>query len=192
MKKLFLVGFLFMCGVTFYYIDPMQLFSLADDQLKEIVDSDFEVESPAEQEGKTLASDHNSNTTLDEQAPETSQGSEQTAESIIEKYKEPLNQLKDQVKEKLDQLMEQAYEEYQQGEESANLPMLYMKYNTAVQELEQNTDQSFEELYEELQTELKEKGFDPKQAEEVKKQYEEMKKETRAVMMDEVMEKFEV
>ncbi|QHS23305.1 hypothetical protein GWK91_10240 [Virgibacillus sp. MSP4-1] len=190
MKKIIFVGFLFMCGVVFYYVDPMQLFSVADDKLNEIVDDEFDLDTP-EKEVSSQYQDPFQQTIQNRKFSDTALDEESTSQSIINKYKGTLLDLKKQVEEKLNQLLEEAHQEYKQGD-SANLPGLYLKYNQAIQELEHKTDESFQEVYQQLQEELKANGYDPDKAETVKEEYEQIKKETRSVMTERVMEKFEV
>ncbi|SES72178.1 hypothetical protein SAMN05421676_101281 [Salinibacillus kushneri] len=187
MKKLALTGFLFLCGVVFYYTDPMHLFSLADDKLSDIINEDYEIDSS--EDSSNSSKEHHQQI----MKPSNDISSEdKSAQSIIDSYTSTLHNLKKQVEDKLDKLLEEAYQEYEQGEDATSLPALYLKYNQAIQELEQKTDQSFQEVYQELQNELEANGYDPGKAESVKEEYEKIKKETRSVMTERVMEKFEV
>ncbi|GAA0484932.1 hypothetical protein GCM10008986_07720 [Salinibacillus aidingensis] len=190
MKKVIFTGFLFMCGVIFYYVDPMQLFSVADDKLNEIVDDEFDLDTP-EKEVSSQRQDPFQQNIQNRKLNDTALDEESSAQSIIDNYKDTLLDLKKHVEEKLNQLLEEAHQEYEQGD-SANLPGLYLKYNQAIQELEQKTDQSFQEVYQRLQEELEDNGYDPDKADAVKEEYEQIKKETRSVMTERVMEKFEV
>jgi len=196
MKKLFfLTIFLFLCGVALYYYDPFKIFTIDNQEVRELLETDYEIDLPEEmetkQEDKQLTD--NEYRFLHGIKPKQEM-KEVTVDSIISDYEQSLLQLKEQVDDKLNHLMELAYEDYQKQkkEGKGNLVTLYLKYQKAIDELEENTDQSFAEVYEKLVEELEKHQFDVAEAEKLKDQYEEMKEKTRQVMFNKVMDKFEV
>ena len=196
MKKLiFLTIFLFLCGVAFYYYDPLEMFTIDNPEVKELLETDFEIDLPEETEAKPEEKQLTDNEYRFLYGIKPKEKVEEvTVDSIISEYEQTLLQLKEQVDEKLNDLMELAYEDYQKQKQDGkgNLISLYMKYQKAIDELEENTDQSFEEVYEKLVEELEKHQFDVAEAEKLKDQYEEMKEKTRQVMFNKVMDKFEV
>ncbi|MBB6453643.1 DnaJ-domain-containing protein 1 [Salirhabdus euzebyi] len=197
-RTLFLIVFLFICGVTFYYVDPMKMFTLADEKLTDFLNADFDLEQKDENKldhGEPKNSILNEENNAEKNEPNTDQKETQSVSSIVTKYEDSLTSLKEQVEEKLNVLMEHAFEEYaadKQDDGNVNLPMLYLKYKKAIDDLEEKTDSSFQKIYEQLKEELSSHGYDPSEASSIKEEFEQMKEQTKSVMMEKVMDKFEV
>ncbi|WP_102026673.1 hypothetical protein [Salirhabdus sp. Marseille-P4669] len=207
-KLLFSIILLFICGAVFYYIDPLKMFTIEDAKIQELIDSDYKLdigdsEETKEQEGGAQDLNHGvpqmgalDPATAKRTIPAPNKDTETlTEDTIVRKYEASLNSLQEQVEHKLNELMNHAYDEYtadKNDDGEANVMTLYLKYQKAITELENNTDESFNEVYEQMQAELKENGHNPVLADDLKDQYEAMKKETRSVMMDKVLDKFEV
>ncbi len=174
------------------------MFTLADEKLTDFLNADFDLEQKDENKldhGEPKNSILNEENNAEKNEPNTDQKETQSVSSIVTKYEDSLTSLKEQVEEKLNVLMEHAFEEYaadKQDDGNVNLPMLYLKYKKAIDDLEEKTDSSFQKIYEQLKEELSSHGYDPSEASSIKEEFEQMKEQTKSVMMEKVMDKFEV
>src|SRR5690606_23218049 len=99
MKKLFfLTIFLFLCGVALYYYDPFKIFTIDNQEVRELLETDYEIDLPEEmetkQEDKQLTD--NEYRFLHGIKPKQEM-KEVTVDSIISDYEQSLLQLKEQV-----------------------------------------------------------------------------------------------
>jgi hypothetical protein len=198
-RQLITLGILLLSGwAAFYYFDPLHIFSDSDKQVKEIVERDFDLTADHAQydDSHGIPKEFTSSNVQEEkETVGVANSTSISLDSILTKYETTLQNLKTQVESRLEELMAHALEDYHKTKEEkgkVNLPLFYLKYKKPIDELEAHTDQTFQEIYHDLQEELRENGFNETEAEKLKQQYSQMKENTKAVMLEEVMEKFEV
>jgi hypothetical protein len=114
-----------------------------------------------------------------------------TSDTILKKYTPSFKDIEEQANQKVNELISYAVREYkdkkENGEEISYF-YFYSKYSTAGKTLEANTDDSFNYIYEHLENELKQKGFDEKNALTFKKQYNKAKKQRKSQLMSKGMD----
>lgn len=213
MKKfalIILVLLLLAGGGTAYYFLKVKTYDLSQDTvLEEITEDEYEIVLPPEdealsdsaanvtgEESSAGAGENSSGDASAQTAPDKSQLSKTTTkatpESIIEKFRPSFENLEEQANGKINSLVSRAISEYREQKESGeeiSYSYFLTKYKTAGEALEAKTDQAFNTVYTALQQDLKEHGFNPNEAEDVRTSYEAAKKHRRNAILSAAMEK---
>lgn len=205
-----LVLLLLVGGGTAYYFLKVKTYDLSQDTvLEEITEEEYEIVLPPEdealsdsaanvagEESSAGAGENSSGTASAQTEPDKSQLSKTTTkatpESIIEKFRPSFENLEEQANGKINSLVSRAISEYKEQKESGeeiSYSYFLTKYKTAGEALETKTDQAFNTVYTALQQDLKEHGFNPNEAEDVRASYEAAKKHRRNAILSAAMEK---
>lgn len=208
MKKLIwtiLILLVLAIGGSAYYFLKVKTYDISQDkELEAITEENYEIALPTDTNSNTSGENDpvEGNTEEDKESIDsgnsdgTSQSSanqKATVASIKEKYRPAFESLQAQANSKINALVAHAIQEYRDmrasGEEISYSYFL-TKYKTAGEALEAKTDQAFETIFSALQEELKENGFDPNEANDVRDAYEAAKKERRKALLSSALEKF--
>ncbi|MYL33856.1 hypothetical protein GLW05_09620 [Pontibacillus yanchengensis] len=170
------------------YLFFLKDYDTADQQVDEIVDSEFQVEM-SEQQTK-------SNNEQQSESPSdknTSSDDNLTVNEIKQNHQPAINKLEQQAQAKIDELAKHALAEYQRKKnngEDVSYSYFYQKYKEAADRLESNMDSAFKTIYSSMQSKLAENGHSKDAASEVKENYEQMKERWKQELKDQAMEGF--
>ncbi|MYL53884.1 hypothetical protein GLW08_11105 [Pontibacillus yanchengensis] len=170
------------------YLFFIKDYDTADQQVDEIVDSEFQVEM-SEQQTK-------SNNEQQSESPSdknTSSDDNLTVNEIKQNHQPAINKLEQQAQSKIDELAKHALAEYQRKKnngEDVSYSYFYQKYKEAADRLESNMDSAFKTIYSSMQSKLAENGHSKDAASEVKENYEQMKERWKQELKDQAMEGF--
>lgn len=208
MKKLIwtiLILLVLAIGGSAYYFLKVKTYDISQDkELEAITEENYAIVLPTDTNSNT--SDENGsvegNTEIEQSSGDTGNANDTsqstgkpkpTVATIKEKYRPSFESLQAQANSKINALVAHAIQEYRDmrasGEEISYSYFL-TKYKTAGEALEAKTDQAFETIFSAMQEELKENGFDPNEANDVRDAYEAAKKERRKALLSSALEKF--
>ncbi|KGP74704.1 hypothetical protein [Pontibacillus yanchengensis] len=170
------------------YLFFLKDYDTADQQVDEIVDSEFQVEV-SEQQTKS-SNDQQSQSSTNE---DTSKDENLSVSEIKQNHQPAIDKLEQQAQAKIDELAQHALAEYQKKKnngEDVSYSYFYQKYKEAANRLESNMDSAFNNIYSSMQTKLAENGHSKEAASEVKENYEQMKEQWKQELKDQAMEGF--
>jgi hypothetical protein len=104
-----------------------------------------------------------------------------TSEAIIEKYRLKLEELQQYSNGNVEKLADEAISEWKA--KPMTLTALYAKYVERANELEKQINAEFQQIYEAAKDDLQQHGFNPGDAEVLKKEYEDAKEAEKAAIM---------
>ena len=195
-------------GGTAYYFLTVKTYDLSQDTvLEEMTKEEYEIVLPPDADANAITSgegsDKDSNNTGIENPPVNDAGeptpeakspsstTNVTVDTIKERYRPSFENLEAQANGKIKALVGRAFSEYSEKKvngEEISYSYFLTKYKTAGEALEAKTDQAFEKLYGALQQELKDNGFDPNEAADVRSAYEAEKKERGNALLSKALD----
>jgi hypothetical protein len=107
-----------------------------------------------------------------------------TSEAIIEKYRLKLEELQQYANRNVEKLADEAISEWKA--KPMTLTDLYSKYVERANELEKQINAKFQQIYEAAKDDLQQYGFNPEDAEVLKKEYEDAKEAEKTAIMQKV------
>ncbi|GGM30649.1 hypothetical protein GCM10011351_16000 [Paraliobacillus quinghaiensis] len=197
MKKLFFL-FSFIGLIFVIVIGGWALLSVnempQDPRVKNITESKYTIETPKLAQQSTISEKPNSEVnsqTVQENVEVNLPSSQLTEKEIKQQYRDAFQSLELQTLEKVNNLLLAAFNEFQEKKERGEKIAYYsffIKYKSAAEKLEENTNVAFDKLYSALQEDLSANGYDPDAATEFKERYEKTKNESKTSILNKALD----
>ncbi|MCA0971500.1 hypothetical protein LCM20_12915 [Halobacillus litoralis] len=172
MKKLTiaLMMFMFIVGIAAGFLLHLTSIDTADEQVDQIADQSYALSLPEQESVEALSE-----------------------QDIVRSYQSSYSSLVSDAGQRIQSLASEAQQEYvtkMNNQEDVSYSYFFSKYSSAANRLEKTTDEAFAVIHDQMSQQLESSGYPSHAAEELKKDYEQTKKQWRSTWLDEVQAAF--